>query len=68
MSLQIKIGNIEMTPEEAREIYTELKRLFDGQDNGPFVPYPYVVPASPSIPQQPWYQPQPTWGWPEITC
>lgn len=48
MKIKIKVGGIEMTPNEARDVYIELKRLFDGQETAPYyIPYsPYTVPAS----------------------
>jgi len=54
MAVKIKIREIEMTPEEAREVYRELKVFFGEQEAAPYIPY---VPVSPSVPQYPWYEP-----------
>lgn len=56
MSVKIKIQDIELSPEEAREVYLELKQLFGEQEIRPYIPQPYV-PVSPSVPQWPPWQP-----------
>ena len=61
MSVKIKIQDIELSLEEAREVYLELKKVFDRPEAVPYIPGPYVPapwqPVSPSVPQWPLWQP-----------
>jgi hypothetical protein len=57
MSVKIKIQDIELSPEEAREVYLELKQLFGEQEVRPYIP---------QIPQPGPYKPY--WWQPIITC
>lgn len=73
MSVKIKIGiekhdstdlsYVELSVEEAREVYMELQQFFGGQgaapQPGPYVPH-WWRPVSPGTPWQPWQ--------PIITC
>lgn len=56
---------IDLTPEEAKELYRQLDELFGGKDPvyiPPVVPDPY--PVQPWQPSWPWYDP---WK-PYVTC
>ena len=62
--ITLKIQGKKYTIEEARQLYLELKELFQRQEYLPYTPlpdlypYPYPSPApipSPILPASPWY-------------
>lgn len=54
MKPMIKVGNLELTMNEAKELYQELHRLFGQQQISPIPVYP-IYPSTPANPAYPCY-------------